>query len=105
MSLHTAPSPAQRSYSRQLLPGAVCGTDGKTYESLCQLKETACRLVRRQGELEKYFTRFYWNISRPQFPVNPADPDCGPDWPLHRPLSRSELSENFSAKFLVIFQV
>ena len=30
--------------------GAVCGTDGKTYESLCHLKETACRLVRRQGE-------------------------------------------------------
>ena len=32
------------------LAGAVCGTDGKTYESLCHLKETACRLVRRQGE-------------------------------------------------------
>ena len=34
----------------QLLVGLVCGTDGKTYQSICQLKETACRLVRRQGE-------------------------------------------------------
>ena len=33
-----------------LLVGLVCGTDGKTYQSICQLKETACRLVRRQGE-------------------------------------------------------
>ena len=27
----------------------MCGTDGKTYPSLCRLKETSCRLVRRQG--------------------------------------------------------
>ena len=32
-----------------VLAGPVCGTDGETYPSLCDLLQTACSLVRRQG--------------------------------------------------------
>ena len=28
----------------------VCGTDGKTYSSPCQLKTSACGMLRRQGD-------------------------------------------------------
>ena len=30
--------------------GVVCATDGKNYQNMCQLKQTSCKLLRRQGE-------------------------------------------------------
>jgi len=29
--------------------GVVCATDGKNYQNMCQLKQTSCKLLRRQG--------------------------------------------------------
>ena len=29
--------------------GVVCGTDGKNYQNLCQLKQISCKFLRRQG--------------------------------------------------------
>ena len=33
----------------ELETGPVCGTDGKNYQSACDLRQVSCSLVRRQG--------------------------------------------------------
>ena len=34
--------------------GVVCATDGKNYQNMCQLKQTSCKLLRRQGEWVRF---------------------------------------------------
>ena len=40
--------------------GVVCGTDGKNYQNLCQLKQISCKFLRRQGSTKLHRNGRTW---------------------------------------------
>ena len=62
------------SCSPNQLQGAVCGTDGKTYNSECKLKQAGCSNVRRQGNYNGERQTYIWNSYLLQVAV--SSPPC-----------------------------